>query len=182
MLFSFLGYWFETVVLRVAQGEWMARGWWFTPEHFPVEGIAYIGLPLIPLYGGGGLVFVYLISRMKEWRWWQVFLSGMLIITTLELVASYVGQWLHGGHRFWMYFPPFAFWDGRLDILSSITWGLSSVVWVSMAMEPLERLYRKTVGCRWVSVVLWILVVAVLLALLHREFGLWAPAVQTTYY
>jgi uncharacterized membrane protein len=168
LLFGLAGFVMEILVLRVTQQTWMPRGYWFTPEHFPLGFMRDGGIPLIPLYGAGGLVMYYLIGRLKRGPAW-VFMGGAMILTLLELLASYVGEWLVG-YRFWVYFPPFAYFGNRLDVMSTLAWGGLSLLFVYVVMQPLERLYQRTVGRRWVSVLLAVAAGLTILCMLHQDF------------
>ncbi len=150
----------------------MARGWWFTPSRYPVPWSGYGGLPLIPLYGVGGLLIYYAINHWRRWPL-LVFLSGFVILTLLELGVSYWSTEFYG-YPLWLYKAPLSFWGGRLDLISSLAWGLGALLFVYLIFPPLDRLFDKLRRRRWFFPVVGVLALAILFCFLQREVGLFS--------
>lgn len=109
LIFSFLGWIVETVYVFMVTGEWTIRGC-----------LAY-GLPIIHIYGFGGLIIVHFIGRLRDHPF-LYFFASMLVLTGVELIGSYIEQYIFG-ERTWDYSDkPFNF-EGRVCLSTSLGWG-----------------------------------------------------------
>ena len=169
-VFAFLGFVVETLTIYLTTGELRARGYWFTPNHYPLRGIPYIGLPFIPLYGFGGLVVVYIVARFKK-NPFLVFFVGMAVLTFLEFVTGFI-LLKTSGTRLWDYPPGLAYANGILDVWTTVAWGVLAMIMVYLMVAPLEKLYKKIAGKRWLHILLYGLLVLVILCSLHRDVSL----------
>ena len=174
LAFGILGFVVETLTIRLTTGTWMARGYWFTPGHYPLAGFKYIGMPLIPLYGFGGLLAVYAVRPLRKHPI-LVFLVGMVALTALEFVVGYLLLEVDNV-RLWSYPPGLAYAWGILDVWTTVAWGALAVGLVYIVIPPLEKLFSRLVKRRWAQILLIVLLVLVLLCSLHRDVGFLAGA------
>lgn len=97
-------------------------------------------LPLLPIYGFGGLLVIFLY-RKKTHSALFVFFSSMIATTVLELAASYpIEHFL--GHLPWYYGAWPLNYEGRISLISSILFGLLALLLVK-AVHPLCRKLEK---------------------------------------
>ena len=88
--------------------------------HFVNRGFLHI--PVLPIYG--------------------VFFGGMAITTLLELIASYIIEWVLG-KGLWSYRSWDFNFDGRISLYSSIAFGIMSVILIKAAYPIVKKLYEK---------------------------------------
>ncbi len=92
-------------------------------------------LPLLPIYGFGGLLLV-LLYRKRNAAWF-VFVTAALVTTVLELAASYPLEWALG-YLPWDYSAWICNFDGRISLLSSLIFGGLALLLVKV-VHPLCR-------------------------------------------
>ncbi len=116
---SFAGWLYEVVLNLLVYGIYADRG--------------ILHLPLCPIYGFGSLALLLLFHRRNAW--YHVFLASTVLVTVLELVCSYLLEaWL--GFQLWNYADwPLQF-EGRISLLSSVIFGVMSLLLVK-ALHPL---------------------------------------------
>lgn len=149
LVFSFLGWIYEILVVFVISGELLNRGYLFLlnplEEYIPVfSKIAIIGslplvlgLPIIEMYGFGGLIIILSFRKFKNQKL-KVFVYGTLLMTLYELLSSYFCTEVLG-KVYWDYTNEFLNFQGRICLISSLAWGILSLV----TMEFLEPLIGK---------------------------------------
>lgn len=135
LVFGFIGWIFETLVVWVKNGSFTYRGYFF---QLPVVW----GLPLIELYGFGGVIMAVLFGHWKS-RPMKLFLAGMTAMTLLELAGSYFCTSLLKT-QYWNYSNNFMNFKGRICLSSSFAWGTLSVIGVSIVMPRVDRYYHNT--------------------------------------
>ena len=95
-------------------------------------------LPLLPIYGFGGLLIVWLFRRRNHPAF--VFVVSALAATVLELAASYPLERILG-YLPWYYGEWFLNFEGRISLPSSLIFGALALLLVN-AVHPL---------CRWLT-------------------------------
>ncbi|WP_171014992.1 putative ABC transporter permease [Culicoidibacter larvae] len=141
LVFSFLGWIVETIDVLIVAGEWTWRGL-----------IAY-GLPMIHIYGLGGLIIVYVFGRLRD-KPITFFLITTLTMTAFELFSSYFEEALTG-LRTWDYSDKlFSFFDGRICLSSSLGWGLLSV-FVLYFVHPFLLAFEEKVPRKILYPIVW---------------------------
>ena len=105
-------------------------------------------LPLIPIYGFGGLLLL-LVYRKKEYSSVFIFISSMIMTTLLELIASYPIEKVLG-YLPWSYRTWFLNFDGRISLPSSIIFGLLSL----LLMKVIHPLCRKLENAQTAAVII----------------------------
>jgi len=149
LVFGFLGWIFETLVVWIEYGRFTCRGYIF-------QGPVVWGLPLIELYGFGGVTMAVLFGHWKN-RPVKLFLAGMTAMTLLELVGSYLCTSLLKT-RYWDYSNNFMNFKGRICLSSSIAWGTLSVIAVSIVMPRIDRYYHNTSDKKYLKIYSMILI------------------------
>lgn len=115
-------------------------------------------LPLLPIYGFGGLLVIFLFRKRNHWLW--VFGISTLATTVLELAASYPIEHILG-YLPWYYGAWPLNFEGRISVLSSLIFGALALLLVK-AVHPLCRWFAKRPV--WLVRTLGLLLGAVLLA------------------
>ena len=96
-------------------------------------------LPLLPIYGFGGLLVIFLFRKRNHWLW--VFGMSTLATTVLELVASYPIERILG-YLPWYYGAWPLNFEGRISVLSSLIFGALALLLVK-AVHPLCRKFAE---------------------------------------
>lgn len=96
-------------------------------------------LPLLPIYGFGGLLLVLLFRKHNHPLF--VFLVSTAVTTVLELAASYPLEHILGYLPWWYGEWPFNF-QGRISLFSSLIFGALALVLVN-AVHPLCRKFAR---------------------------------------
>ena len=113
-VFSFLGWIIETVYVYVVTKE------------LTVRGTLVYGLPIIHIYGIGGLIIVYIIDKFKN-NPILYFAISSIVLSLVELTGSYYEQYFIG-ERTWNYSHlPFNF-QGRISLSTAFEWGILALL------------------------------------------------------
>lgn len=152
-LCALIGWIFETSVVFLETGQLTDRGLLFVQKDFIarfnfLNNISYIknipliwGLPLIEIYGYGGII-IFFVGEQFKYKTWQLFFIGMVLMTLLELSASYFCDYiLH--QIFWDYSNQFLNFQGRICLRSSLAWGILTVFSIKYLKPQLDRIYEK---------------------------------------
>lgn len=129
LLFGFWGLVLETLYVYFMTGAWTLRG-----------GLAY-GLPIIHIYGFGCLFLVYVLGRYRS-RPVLFFTLSVGALSLVELIGSYLEQWMTG-HRSWDYAgKPFNF-QGRICLSTSLAWGTLAFLAVFLLYPEIRRVIAR---------------------------------------
>lgn len=150
---GFLGWIFETTAVFIETGELTDRGYLFIGKslssYFPfLAGITLFrklkllwGVPIIEIYGLGGLIIYILLDRFK-WSNIEIFFYGMISMTLFELLGSYYCTIIL--HRtLWDYSNDFLNFQGRICLRSALAWGFLCLLMKKIIIPFFENLYRK---------------------------------------
>ena len=124
---SFIGWLYEEGLELVINHSYSDRG--------------ILHLPLLPIYGFGGLLLM-LFYRKKDHSAFYIFFTSMLITTALELAASYPLEWILG-YIPWYYGGWFLNFEGRIALVSSVIFGLMGILLVK-AVHPFCRKLERS--------------------------------------
>jgi uncharacterized membrane protein len=92
----------------------------------------------------------------------------MIMLTLLELVTSYITEWLYG-RSYWDYkTEPFNF-QGRIALMPSLTWAALATISFLYLIPSLDRFFRKHITKKWQFWLIIILSVYIIVCLLLRE-------------
>ncbi len=138
MLYCFVGWIYETV-LEVFIYHW----------GFSNRGVLFG--PYLPVYGFGALIFILAFNKsLKELKPVEklfmiptVFITCMLIATGVELITSYICEFLIGSFP-WNYDRFMFNFQGRIAPNPSIRFGIGSII-ILYIIEPIfEKIVRNT--------------------------------------
>lgn len=145
LICAFIGWVYEITLDFIYAGHMTNRGLLFiergiTYDFLFFKDIPFVwGLPLVEIYGYGGVIAVLFISRLSN-KTWNLFFIGMFLMTFLELVASYFCE-ITLRQTFWNYSNRFLNYQGRISLETSITWGMSTVLTIRFLKPRLEKIY-----------------------------------------
>lgn len=123
-LYCFIGWIWESCYVSLKKHEWVNRG--------------FLKGPLLPIYGSGAIV-VLISTLTAENNLILVFLIGMISATILEYITGVVMEKLFHV-RYWDYTKePFNI-NGHICLISSLAWGVFSVLLVRFVNPNIERL------------------------------------------
>lgn len=137
--------------------------------------------PYCPVYGVGALAFLLCFHRLmaqKEPRWLRllkpliIFLGCMAVATGIELVTSYLLEWLTGSWPWQTYVDYGINFQGRIALSPSIRFGLGGVFFLFV----LQPLFQRIVGALSPTVRTWVFRGALFLFLLDCAFT-WLPVI-----
>lgn len=117
VLFSFLGWLWETVYCTIKHGKWANRGFLYGP--------------FCPIYGFGGVAVILLATLAFPHGaapsvWWQVFLVSMVACSALEYFTHWLLETLF--HAYWWDYTNVPFnLNGRICLASSLFFGAAGV-------------------------------------------------------
>lgn len=137
--------------------------------------------PYCPVYGVGALAFLLCFHRLmaqKEPRWLRllkpliIFLGCMAVATGIELVTSYLLEWLTGSWPWQTYVDYGINFQGRIALPPSIRFGLGGVFFLFV----LQPLFQRIVGALSPTVRTWVFRGVLFLFLLDCAFT-WLPVI-----
>lgn len=111
-IFSFFGWIWETSKQTIQKRTFTNRG--------------FLNGPIIPIYGFGGTI-VYLLLEPIKYKWYLVFILGMIIATILEYVTGFLMEMLFHA-KWWDYSEYKISFQGRICLIASLFWGALSIV------------------------------------------------------
>lgn len=91
--------------------------------------------PLSVAYGMGGVILTLVLYRLKEAKWWKIFLTSFAVGTVTEYICS-LGQEIVFGSVAWDYSNVPLNINGRVCLLYSLFWGVLGILWIK-AIYPL---------------------------------------------
>ena len=106
--------------------------------------------PYCPVYGVGALAFIFTIGKLLKDKPLKkkllmipiVFLGCMIIATLIELVASYLCEWILGSWP-WQTYADYKYnFQARIALSPSIRFGIGGVLFLYL----LQPLFEKIVG------------------------------------
>jgi uncharacterized membrane protein len=148
------GWCFETAAVFAQTGSLTRRGLLFYAgslgELFPsisvLSGLAdlplFWGLPIIVVYGLGGVLVPIIIKRLSNPL--AIFVLGAILATLLELLASYFCE-IVLQRQLWEYSDRFLNFQGRVCLRSSIAWGCITVFVMKILIPKAYFVYSKEI-------------------------------------
>ena len=177
---AFVGWIFETSLMYYDSHHFADRGLLFVEKDFSnyfnfLNQVPYIrkipfiwGLPIIEIYGFGGLVIVLGIGKVRH-GYVALFFIGAIVLTLVELLGSYFCDYvLH--QSCWDYSTAFLNFQGRICLRSFLAWGVLSILAIKYLKPYLEYLYRKETRVRHYKRLAIILMVYTLICILFKIF------------
>ncbi|MGN1372010.1 MAG: putative ABC transporter permease [Candidatus Coprovivens sp.] len=107
--------------------------------------------PYCPVYGVGALAFIFILGwllRNKDWKKKVlmipiIFLGCMVIATLIELIASYLCEWIFGSWPWQTYVDYKINFEGRIALSPSIRFGLGGVLFLYIIQPLFEKVISK---------------------------------------
>jgi Predicted membrane protein len=161
---GFLGWIYETIVMSVHYHHFAVRGDILVDKTPAFEIVG--GLPLITLYGVGGLIIMLIFQKTRNPL--KLFFLGSLIATTLELITSYICTIF--GKELWHYRPEFITFEGRISVVASIVWGLLTVALILFLQPLLIKFYNILSKRKHMHAVLVALLIYAIICLIMRNY------------
>ena len=127
ILYSFIGWLYETIICSIGQRHFVNRG--------------FLNGPYCPIYGTGALLMILILGHLTNPV--ALFLLGAIVACVLEYLTSYGMEKLFHA-RWWDYSKRLLNINGRVCLLGAVVFGLFSVLLILM-IHP--------VICGWVDAV-----------------------------
>ena len=128
IIFSFMGWIYETNFCTIKRGKWENRGFLFGP--------------ICPIYGIGATAISFLIHQMSnhniEFEPWQIFMIAVIGSAILEYVTSWVLEKLF--HAIWWDYSELPFnIRGRVSLFTSLGFGFAGILVVYFIAPITEK-------------------------------------------
>lgn len=123
-IYCFFGWVFESVYVSCKEKRFVNRG--------------FLRLPMLPLYGTGAIMLLWLCLPFKELPWIEYFV-GALGATVLEYGTGYVMELLFKV-RYWDYSDKKYNLNGYICLSSTIAWGFLTIFMTDVIHRPIEHL------------------------------------------
>ena len=137
VVFSFLGWIYESSFCTIKGGKWENRGFLYGP--------------IVPIYGVGAATLVGVVEIINtyigEYTWWQIFLIGYFGSIVLEYSTSWLLEKLF--HAYWWDYSDIPFnINGRVCLPCSIGFGIAALIviyWIGPLATDLIDMLPPTV-------------------------------------
>lgn len=124
MLFSFVGWVYETALYTIQEGKFISSG--------------FLRGPYCPIYGGGAVVMVFCFYERTDSPW-VMFFGGMAIATVIEyLVAVILENCFH--KKWWDYSNVRFNFQGRICLLGALCFGTMCMFLCKVAQPLLMKI------------------------------------------
>lgn len=129
MIYSFLGWIYETVLCTVKDGKWENRGFLYGP--------------VCPIYGTGAVTISLIINiasaGQMNLRFWQIFIISVIGSAVLEYVTSWLLEKLF--HAVWWDYSDLPLnLNGRISLFTSLGFGLAGLLIVYVLAPVTENI------------------------------------------
>lgn len=150
VIFSVMGWIYESAFCTIKNGKWQNRGFLYGP--------------VCPIYGVGATAITFIVDQaeahgISDLAWWQIFLIAFFGSIVLEYVTSYVLEKLF--HAYW--------WDysdvplnihGRVCLPASIGFGIAGLI-VVYGIAPFTKQMVGWIPPSWMELLSLILMAVV---------------------
>lgn len=114
--------------------------------------------PYCPVYGVGALAFIFTIGRLLKNKPLKkkiimipiVFLGCMVIATLIELIASYLCEWITGSWPWQTYVDYKYNFQGRIALSPSVRFGIGGILFLYIMQPLFERIINK-LSKKWLN-------------------------------
>lgn len=132
MIYSMIGWVYETLFCTVKTGRWQNRGFLYGPV-CPIYGAGAVAISLVrDLFSSGG----------RDFAMWQIFLISVLGSVVLEYATSYTLEKMF--HAMWWDYSDLPFnLHGRVSLFTSLGFGLAGLLVVKWIAPFTERTVGK---------------------------------------
>lgn len=122
-IYCFIGWCIESVIVSIERKKMVNRG--------------FLKLPLLPIYGTGAVIVLIICFPLKD-NLFKVYFVGMISATVLEYIVGYLMEVIFK-MKYWDYSNDKFNYKGRICLISSLFWGVLSVILVEIH-KYIERL------------------------------------------
>ena len=127
LIYSFLGWIFETFYAILVLGHFVKRGFLFGP--------------ICPIYGFGAVIFILIFDGLKGHNV-KKFLISMIVFSVFEFVASWILEMVF--HlRWWDYSDAMFNIQGRICLSFSLVWGFAGIIFSNYLHPFIEKKMEK---------------------------------------
>ena len=123
-LYCFIGWIWESCYVSLEKHKWINRG--------------FLKGPLLPIYGSGAIVVLFSTLGVEE-NIILIFIIGMIVATILEYITGATMEKMFHV-RYWDYSQKLFNINGHICLLSSLTWGVFSILLVKFINPPIASL------------------------------------------
>ncbi|MCL2627385.1 MAG: putative ABC transporter permease [Oscillospiraceae bacterium] len=169
LLFCFIGcgifgWAFETIDVLIQDGALTDRGILFISHigNFPIVW----GLPFILIYAIGGAVLILVFKPLAK-KPILLFFIGMVSMTTLEYLTALMCETLLN-QVLWDYSNKFMNFQGRICLVSSIMWGLLSLLAVEVFAPVFHKAYGKIKNKHIMHIIILVLIAYIIVCYILR--------------
>lgn len=127
LIYSFIGWLVESIYVSILQRHWVNRGFLF--------------LPLCPIYGFGGVLFLFFCRPFTQWPA-AVFLISAVVASILEYFTSWFLEAVFG-IRWWDYRNERLNLKGRVCLKNSIIFGLMGFMATYLVSDAVDDLAAR---------------------------------------
>ncbi len=127
-IFSVIGWAWEVSLRLVTDGEFVNKG--------ALQG------PWLPIYGGGGVLILMLLNRLRK-RPVLEFIGSVVLWGCVEYITSLVLETLHNGERWWDYSGYFLNLNGRICAERLLMFGIGGIAIVYMLAPLLDNQIQR---------------------------------------
>lgn len=127
ILYSFIGWVWETVITTIDTGVLQKRG--------------FLDVPLLPIYGFA-ITFIVTLFYNKGYSIPKIFFGSAMITSIQEFITSWVMEKMF--HQVWWDYSQMRFQiQGRVCLIGAITFGVASVLIVQLVHPKIDSLVRR---------------------------------------
>ena len=127
-IFSFIGWIIETLFCYLLLGEFIKRGFLYSP--------------ICPIYGTGAFILTAYLDKVdKKNNYFSLFLMFTIIFSFFEYLVGFVLDALFAA-RWWDYSDSKYNLNGRITLLNSFFWGIMTILFTRF-VYPLIQKFRK---------------------------------------
>lgn len=123
-LYCFIGWIWESCYVSLEKHKWINRG--------------FLKGPFLPIYGSGAIVVLFSTLGIEE-NIILIFIIGMIVATILEYITGATMEKMFHV-RYWDYSEKLFNINGHICLLSSLTWGVFSILLVKFINPPIASL------------------------------------------
>ncbi len=136
-------YWLELFLCASVIG-WLYESVWYSMVENQIGFVNRGTLcgPWLVIYGVGILVIISILKHFKIKNGYLIFLYSTIIAATIELLGSYVQEFLTGTFS-WDYTTYFINFEGRIALKPDITFGLMALFGMKQVVPLLDVLNEK---------------------------------------
>lgn len=127
MIFSFVGWLYESILYTIQEKKWISSGFLFGPY--------------CPIYGGGAVAMVFVFYGRVE-NTLMLFFGGMILATVLEYITAVVIE--NCFHKKWWDYSKIKFnFQGRICLLGAVAFGTMCMLLCKFIQPSFEDIINK---------------------------------------